>query len=315
MSNSLRVLVLSGGPDRERPVSLQSGANVASALRQAGHEVLERDILPGNLTALDEFVSWPGNVIFPMLHGSWGEGGGLQRILDTRQLPYVGCNAAAAELCMDKDRTKSALADAGVPTPPWQLLFTGQKLALEPPLVVKPPREGSSIDLAICRDRKQADEAIAELCSRHPQLLIEKFITGKELTVGVLGFDPADPDAKSKATALPIIQIVPAGGVYDYEAKYNRDDTRYLLDKAEVGLSSSLYQQIQQLAVQTFEVLGCRHMARVDVMLDGEQHPWVLEVNTIPGFTSHSLLPMAAVRAGLPAPMLVDHLARLARGE
>src|SRR5690606_21079307 len=137
----LNVLVLAGGPDRERAVSLKSGAEVAAALRAAGHSVREADIHPDDLSALDAFVDWPGDVVFPVLHGKWGEGGGLQRILDERGLPYVGCGGPAAKLCMDKYRTKLALVAQGLPTPPFEFVGVGQPITLRPPLVVKAPDE------------------------------------------------------------------------------------------------------------------------------------------------------------------------------
>jgi D-alanine-D-alanine ligase len=315
-------MVLAGGPDRERPVSLKSGAAVAAALRQAGHEVLERDILPDNLAALDEFDRWKGQVVFPALHGQWSEGGGLQAILDGRGVHYVGCRAAAARLCMDKLQTKTLLQDRGLPTPRWQVLTSGKHCELTPPLVLKPPCEGSSIDVAICRDALQVGQARARLQIQHEQLLAEAFVAGKEMTVGVLETPPGAPGipgtpglpGQARLQALPPIQILPATEFYDYQAKYDRDDTRYLLDPAAIGLSTEVYDQLGILAMATHQALGCRHMSRVDIMVDENSQPWVLEVNTIPGFTSHSLLPMAAAHSGLPMPALVDRLVRLAAG-
>ena len=308
----LRVLVLAGGPDRERPVSLLSGATVAAALRQAGHETIERDILPSQLDALDEFAHWHGDVIFPALHGAWGEGGGLQAILDARHVPYVGCRSASAQLCMDKTLSKTVLHRHGLPTPAWQLLTPGAPCTIAPPLVLKPPREGSSIDVVICRDDKQFSAAREQLHARHPELLAEAFIEGKELTVGVLQIPTPGP---ARHESLPPIQIIPATDFYDYEAKYERNDTRYLLDPVQIGLPPDLYNRLGTLAVEAHEALGCRHFSRVDIMVDHKQRPWILEDNTIPGFTSHSLLPMAAAHAGIALPTLVDRLVRLAAAE
>jgi D-alanine-D-alanine ligase len=300
-------------------VSLKSGAAVTAALREAGHEVRERDILPDNLDALDEFTRWQGQVIFPALHGQWSEGGGLQTILDARGVPYVGCRAAAAQLCMDKARTKTALAEHGLPTPAWQVLTGDTRCDVPLPLVLKPPCEGSSIDVAICRDIRQVEQARATLHGRHAQLLAEAFIAGKEMTVGVLETLAVAPDRAADRSskpnqlqALPPIQIVPATEFYDYQAKYDRDDTRYLLDPQAIGLSADVYDQLGVLAKATHRALGCRHMGRVDIMVDSANQPWILEVNTIPGFTSHSLLPMAAARAGVTMPALVDRLVRMA---
>lgn len=301
----LKVLVLAGGPDRERPVSLRSGERVAIALRQAGHEVRQADILPDDLSALDAFVAWGGDVIFPVMHGSWGEGGPLQRILDQRGLRYVGCRADAAELCMDKLRSKQVLVDRGLPTPAFQTLRKGQVPSLPLPLVLKAPREGSSIDLVICRDAVSLHAALEDLFQRHRTLLAEAYIVGKELTVGVIGRSGAEQ-------VLPPIQIVPATEFYDYEAKYNRDDTRYLFDIDE---PLTVLSDVKAVALAVYRALGCRHLSRVDIMLDSQHRPWVLEVNTIPGFTDHSLLPKAARESGLAMPELVDLLAHLAAGQ
>ena len=297
-------MVLAGGPDRERPVSLQSGATITAALAEAGHVVEQRDITPLDLSALDEFVAWRGDVVFPILHGPWGEGGGLQRILDQRGLPYVGSSGPAADLCMDKQRTKVALQQAGLPTPPSQLLGIGDALTLSAPLVLKPLREGSSIDVAICPDDAAVQRSRAELATRHSMLLAEKFIAGIELTVGVVG-GPAGYEP------LPPIQIQPAAAFYDYEAKYQRDDTRYVFD---IKLPPAVLDRVRTLALEAHRVLGCRHLSRVDMMVDAAGDPWIIEVNTLPGFTSHSLLPMAARHAGIPTATLVDRLARLPLG-
>lgn len=299
----LNILVLRGGPDRERPVSLKSGQQVAETLRQAGHHVREADIGPSDVAALDAFADWPGDVVFPVLHGKWGEGGPLQQMLEDRRLPYVGCTAPAAALCIDKHRTKLVLEQHGLDTPPFELLSTGQAPTLRPPLVVKVPDEGSSIGMAICLDDQQLTRAIAELHSLASKLMVEQFVTGPELTVGVI----AD-ESGNDVIALPPIHIVPAVAYYDYDAKYDRDDTQYRFDlPGPAGLGDTL----RELAVRAHKSLGCRHLSRVDFMLDAAGRPWCLEVNTMPGFTTHSLLPMAARRAGLDLPALTDRLARL----
>lgn len=307
----MKIMVLAGGPDREREVSLASGAQVASALREAGHEVIERDMGPDDLAVLDEFTAWGGEICFPIFHGRWGEGGPAQAILDERGVKYVGCREAAARLCSDKTRTKQVLLDAGLPTPAFELIDCSGAAAggdypgkLSPPAVVKPNDDGSSIDLAICHTAAQLDAAWAELSSRNDTLLVERFIAGRELTVGVIEGEDGGP------VALPPIHIVPATEFYDYGAKYVRDDTQYHFD----FLSPELDVQLRQLAADTFSALGCRHLSRVDLFLDGADRPWVIEVNTLPGFTTHSLLPMAARKMGLDMPALVDRMVRLAAG-
>lgn len=305
MPTPLKVMVLAGGPDAERPVSLASGQNVAHALAQAGHEVRLRDITPDNLSALDEFRTWPGDVIFPILHGPWGEGGPLQEILESRSLPFVGSSSRAARLCMDKALTKSALAAASLPTPPWQVLQPDHQPTLSPPLVIKPVDQGSSIDVRIIRSPDQLPPTLAELWPRYSRLLLEQFVPGTEVTVPIIA-DPAHPD---QLLALPPIRIETATGFYDYQAKYHRDDTQYHFD---LGLPADCVETIKSLALRAFQVLGCRHLARLDLIVDHHLQPWILEINTLPGFTSHSLLPKAAAYAGIPTPRLVDHLVRLA---
>lgn len=309
-----KVMTLAGGPDRERPVSLQSGANVTQALRDAGHDVITGDITPDNLAMLDEFTRWKGDLIFPVLHGRWGEGGGLQAILDQRKLRYVGSRAKAASLCMDKHETKKVLAAQKLPTPAYEYLQRGQKRTLELPVVIKASNEGSSIDLAICHTKEDYRRAMDRLRTRHDALLVEQFIAGKELTVGVIALDAQGQSLPGLAhdnqhQALPAIHIVPATTFYDYKAKYSREDTQYRFD---IDLPAPTLRLVGQLAMQAHELLGCRHLSRVDFIVDANNQPWMLEVNTIPGFTSHSLLPMAARQAGLDFPALVDHLVQAA---
>lgn len=305
----MKIMVLAGGPDRERDVSLMSGKQVAAALRDAEHVVIERDLSPTDTAALDEFVAWRGDVIFPIFHGKWGEGGGAQQLLDQRGLPYVGCREAAARLCTDKTKTKQALQHANLPTPAFELLDCRDEPAtttfpgtLTPPVVVKPNDDGSSIDLAICHNQASLNTAWTKLSSRNDSLLVERFVSGKEMTVGVIA------DEHGQAHALPSIHIVPATEFYDYDAKYVRDDTQYRFDAVPPEIES----QLAALAVATFNTLGCRHLARVDVFVDEQSQPWVIEVNTLPGFTTHSLLPMAARQTGIYMPALADRLVRLA---
>lgn len=331
----LNILVLRGGPDRERPVSLQSGAQVAQALRDAGHTVYERDIMPDDLSAIDDAKGLGVQVVFPVLHGPWGEGGALQAILEDSGLAYVGCREAAARLCMDKWATKQALQEAGLPTAEAELIERGQKRKLPAPCVVKALDEGSSFALSICHSEEEADAAVEALFNDHDRLMVERFVAGKELTVGVVeglelgedsrwhgrpareasqkslptGGTPVPPADQRSITALPPIHIVPAVAFYDYEAKYTREDTKYLF---EIDLPSACLKQITDSAVDAFRRLGCRHLARIDFMVDDQLHPYILEANTMPGFTSHSLVPKAAKHLGLAFPDLCDHLVRLA---
>ena len=274
------VLVLMGGPDEEHEVSLASGKAVAQALRNAEYDVL--DLVIDRIDAAT-LLDMNFDIVFPVLHGPWGEGGGLQRELDAAGCSYVGSAAAAAATAMDKDATKALAVQLGIPTPGWELLRAGEPITLTPPLVIKPPREGSSIDLFICHESADAELHAHELLQRHQSVMVEQYITGRELTVGIVHNE-----------TLPAIEIVPASGCYDYDAKYLRDDTRYILDP---DLPDGIMAACTDAALRLGKALGCRDLWRADFMLD-ERGPWLLELNTMPGFTAHSLLPKAAAHAG-----------------
>jgi len=310
----MRVMVLAGGPDREREVSLMSGAEVAAALTVAGHEVRVMDAGPDDLSALSAFEQWNGDVIFPAMHGPWGEGGPLQNEMEQRGVAYVGCGPDAASLCMDKVATKQVLRAAGVPTPDWEVVEQGKALGLDAPAVVKPTNDGSSVDTWLCHDEDAFGEAVAQAHSKEARFMAERMIVGKELTVGVLdgGVMAANQDDAQRVgepIALQPIWIMPAGGTYDYQAKYFRDDTQYEFD---IDVPGELLERIKAKAIRAYRLLGCRHLCRVDFLVDDQGCAWVLEVNTMPGFTTHSLLPMAAAEAGLAMPQLTDRLVRAA---
>lgn len=244
-----------------------------------------------------------GDVIFPVLHGRWGEGGPLQEALEQLGLPYVGSRPEAAALAMDKLATKTMLASEDFPTPPSQQLMPDDKCNLAPPIVLKPVDDGSSVDLRICRTVQQIAAARKELHPRRGKLMAERYISGREITVGILCGEP-----------LPLIEIIPAASVefYDYQAKYTRDDTKYIIDPV---LAAGVAEQCSNMALTAFNRLGCRDVARADFMID-ERGPWFLEINTMPGFTTHSLVPMAARKMGLAMPALCARLvdAALTRG-
>lgn len=298
----MKITVLLGGPSAEREVSLVSGAAVAKGLREAGHEVFESDISPSNLKGLDH----PAEVIFPVLHGTFGESGELQEILEARGLPFVGSGSRAARLGMDKAATKIAWEKVGLPTPPYAVVTTGQSLPslVDGPCVVKVLDSGSSIGVHVHKTpsplaRQHAGQIIAE----HGRVLIEKFIKGPELTVGLL-----------EEKALAPIRIVPNASVefFDYEAKYKRSDTEHRFD---TGLPAEVVEKCQRLAEKANATVGALDLARIDIMLDesnGTFTPYLLEINTLPGFTPKSLLPEAAAHAGIPFTQLVDRLAQRA---
>ena len=304
----LNITLLAGGISAERSVSLLTGEQITKALRAAGHNVYVSDIGPDNLAALDHK---PVDLVFPALHGIFGEDGQIQSILEQRGLPFVGSNAAASKLGMDKAATKAQLLEHNVPTANWQVVYQHKfkegvggwtpASGIGFPCVIKPIAEGSSVGCKICRDIASARTHLAEFLPKYGSMLVERFIDGLELTVGIL-------DGKT----LPVIQIKPSEKVefYDLDAKYYRDDTEYLFD---IDLPAHVLAEVSRVAELTHQHVGARHLSRVDVMV--EKHtlePFVLEINTLPGFTSHSLVPKAAARAGIDFTTLCDRLARMA---
>jgi len=282
MTHRIRVAVLRGGPDAEREVSLDSGARVLAALDQEPRFATTDHVI--DRPDAQELAAIEADVFFPVLHGPFGEGGVLQERLETTGRPYVGCDPGASRLAMDKIATKERCTAAGIPTAAWSRLVPGEDPALEPPVVLKPVSEGSSVGVRICRTSTELAEARPMLEADHDDIMIERFVAGRELTVGV-----------ALGRVLPTIEIVPGDGFYDYEAKYERDDTEYIVAPP---LPDGVDETCRRHAMATFEALGCRDLARVDFMLDDEG-PWLLEVNTIPGFTDHSLVPMAAAKLGI----------------
>lgn len=294
-------LVLMGGPDAERAISLESGTAVAGALRADGrYRVAEKVI---DTVDADDVLRLCAerdtDVIVPILHGAWGEGGPLQSVLETAGIPYVGSPPDAAALAMDKLRSKVLLGAGGVRTPPAVALEAGDACSIAPPLVLKPIDEGSSVDLRICHTEAEVQAERHALHPKRGRLLAEAYVDGRELTVGLLD-----------GAVLPIIEIVPAVDFYDYAAKYERADTRYVLDPV---LPDDVVDDCLAMALTAFRAIGCRDLARVDLMLD-ERGPWFLEINTMPGFTAHSLVPMAARAVGLPMPDLCAKLVEIALG-
>ncbi len=284
-----KVAVMLGGTSAERPVSLKSGGAVLAALRRQGVDAHEFD--PAT-RSLGDLISGEFDRVFIALHGRYGEDGCMQGALELLGLPYTGSGVMASALGMDKWRTKLVWRAAGLPTADWEILtagtdFDAAERNLGLPIFVKPAREGSSIGMTKVTARgtlKAAWEAAAE----HDSLVLaEKFIDGAEFTAAILG------DA-----ALPLIRLAPAKdkAFYDFEAKYLRDDTEY---HCPAGLSQEQEMALRQLALDAFRLIGGRGWGRVDLMLDSVGNPYLLEVNTAPGMTDHSLVPMAARAAGL----------------
>ena len=284
-----RVAVLMGGSSSEREVSLDSGRNVLEALRSRGIDAHAVDGIPALVDAL---VHGQFDRVFNILHGNkgGGEDGVLQGLLDAFEVPYTGCGVLASALTMDKIRTKQVWLSAGLPTPKFLRLSPGSDvraaaLQLGLPVFVKPSSEGSSVGVARVVDEAAIDDAIRVAQEYGGEMLMEQMVVGDELTVGILG-----------EIALPSIRIVPKGEWYDYNAKYIADDTQYLCP----GLSGEQEEAIRALALDAFRAAGCTGWGGVDVMRDRASGPLLLlEVNTAPGMTSHSLVPKAARQFGV----------------
>jgi D-alanine-D-alanine ligase len=298
----LDITVLAGGPGVERDVSLESGRAVADALVRIGHHVELCDISPGDLAALDR----PADFVFIALHGEFGEDGTVQAELDSRGLRYAGSGAKASRLAMNKIDAKRCFEQHGIPTPPYELVDRAnleEVLArFTVPAVVKPVASGSSVDTTIVRTHEELRHESTQLVQKYGEALLERYINGPELTVGILGDQP-----------LPICEIRTKREFYDYQAKYVDDDTQYLLDP---DLPAALLKRIQSMSLAVHQALGCRAFSRVDWMVESDTlQPFVLEVNTIPGFTSHSLLPKAAARVGIDFDQLCQRIVELSLQE
>ena len=289
VNSKLKVAVLAGGIGTERDISIQSGRYVSQALKDAGLNVVTADIQPDNMDILEDGDI---DVFFIALHGKFGEDGQLQQILEDKSLLYTGSGPAASKLAFDKMTSKKAFAEAGVDTPAAIEFDTNTDIRqLEKQLhpiadgyVVKPIREGSSVGISIVTGRHEVIAAAQKTLSGFGDCMIEKFVPGREITVGVLCGQP-----------LPIIEIRTKTDFYNYHAKYVDEQTEFLFDTID---DPALAAKIKTAAIDCFDAVGCRHFARVDFILGDKRIAYALEINTIPGFTTHSLLPKAAAKAG-----------------
>lgn len=282
-----RVAVLLGGRSGEREISLKSGNAVLQALISRGVDAQAFDPARENLEAL---AQGGYDKVFIALHGRYGEDGTIQGALELLNLPYTGSGVAASAIAMDKWRTKLIWQSTGIPTPRFALIDERSDLDkaaddLGLPLIIKPSREGSTIGLTKVLVKKDLRAAYVTAARHDSTVLAEQFISGAELTVPIL-----------RGAPLPIIRIEAASGLYDYEAKYLLDTTRYF---CPCGLPADEERQLQALALKSYELIGCRGWGRVDLLLDAQGGPHFLEVNTIPGMTDHSLVPMSAKASGL----------------
>jgi D-alanine-D-alanine ligase len=281
-----KIAVLMGGPGSERKVSLASGAGVANALRSLGADVTEVDV-----QGADFAVPAGTEVAFNVIHGTFGEDGEIQRILEARGIPYTGEGVAVSELAIDKIATKKRFEQHNVPTAKFEILQDGANPTLPLPYVVKAPREGSSVGVFIVRDAGKIAETMEEARSYGKELLVEDFIAGRELTVGIVG-----------EQALPIIEIKPAKDFYNFDNKYpflnpNAGGAAEHICPAQIG--DALTQRVQEVALAAARAIDLETYGRADVLLTDSGEPYVLEINTIPGMTQVSLLPEAAAAAGI----------------
>ena len=303
-ARALDITVLMGGPSAEREVSLLSGSAIADALESVGHQVTRADISPQDTTALDREGM---DVVFIALHGEFGESGEVQELCEVRGLRYTGSNGRASRVGMDKAASKQIFKRGGLTTPDWMIVeefhsadqVAGWLAELPPPVVLKPVDGGSSVDITIAADLPQRDEALEFLVDKYSRAMLERYLPGREFTVGIIG-----------NSVLPVMEIVPDGRFYDYRAKYDDDaKTSYVFDH---GLGEQIVKRMQEDALNAHRILGCRDVSRVDFILDHAGVPNVLEINTIPGFTSHSLIPKAAAAAGISFEKLVDGIVAMA---
>jgi D-alanine-D-alanine ligase len=289
--NTRRIAVLMGGMSTEREISLKSGAAVAGALRERGHDVVEIDVgpdLPERLRSEGAEVAWLA------LHGAFGEDGCVQGLLEIMRIPYTGSGVRGSAIAMDKIATKRLLKDTGVQLPADAVWRRGQPIPadLGYPVVAKAPDGGSTIGIAICSDEAALREALSDTEVFEDEVLLEAFIAGEEITVALLEGEPQ-----------PVVSIRPTEGFFDFEAKYTKGQTEYLVPAPidpEIAATAQAHAQI------AFRAIGLSGVARADFIIDDTGCPWFLEINTIPGMTATSLTPMAAKAAGIDFPDLVE---------
>ena len=292
-----KIAVLMGGKSSEREVSLLSGKNVAEALTSLGkYDVVPVDVTEENLDALPEGI----DAAYIALHGGWGENGGVQAALNARKIPYTGPGVLASQIAMDKVKTKMVLEMKNVPTAKWSLVNPDTETSPLPlPVVVKPPCDGSSVGISKVSSDDQwkpalklAADALGARGSDPATILVEEFIPGREFTVAVVNGEP-----------WPVVEIVAKGGWYGYEEKYNSNETQYpFLENCELA------EKMQRIAVDAYRAVGCRGVTRVDFRVSPLGRCYVLELNTSPGFTSHSLVPKSGMRTGLTFAGVCDRI-------
>jgi D-alanine-D-alanine ligase len=298
MSDEKYIVVLMGGISPEREISLQSGKAVANALSKDNNNVIKIIV---NDDMVNELDSYKIDVAFIALHGYFGEDGGIQKVLESKGIPYTGSGISASRLAMNKVESKDIFRRNNIPTPDYLVVSAEQSVSeitksvknLKLPVITKPVSNGSSIGISIIKEYIGIIDAIEHTGRYSEEILVEECIEGRELAVSVLN-----------DKALPVIEIKTATGIYDYDAKYKSDKTQYIVltsadESSETTLSHDVYESVQELAVRSHNSLGCRTFSRVDMILNKDDEIYVLEVNTIPGFTERSLLPKAAAAANI----------------
>lgn len=303
-----KIAVVMGGPSAEREVSLNTGAAILMALQEKGYDAVSIDLEPTRF--VEQLTESRIEVVFNAIHGQYGEDGILQGVLELLGIPYTGSGVLASAMAMDKGITKRIFLSADIPTPRSRLFTkTDMKTDLVArigaeftiPVVVKSAAQGSSIGVVIVEKHEDLSAAIDQAFKYSRTILVEEFIKGRELTVAIWGNDELE--------ALPIIEIVPHSGRYDYKSKYTKGATEYIVP---AKLPDDTTELVQKVALEAFSKLGCRGIARVDIMLDKDSKPYVLEVNTIPGMTATSLVPKAAAAIGITFADLCERLLYMA---
>ncbi|MBP2635141.1 MAG: ddlB [Firmicutes bacterium] len=291
-----KIAVVMGGPSAEREVSLNTGKAILAALQEKGYNAVGIDLDPRHL--VEQLKEEKIEVVFNAIHGLYGEDGLLQGTLEMLGIPYTGSGVLASAMAMDKAVTKRLFMSGGIPTPRSRLynkqdsdlgtLINEIKAEFGVPVVVKAAAQGSSIGVIIVENAADLEGAVTEAFKYSGHIVVEEFIKGKELTISILGSD--------HPKALPIIEIVPQSGRYDYTSKYTKGATEYIVP---ARLEADVAGNIQNIALAAYKLLGCRGIGRVDVMLSDKNEPFVLEINTIPGMTATSLVPKAAAAVGI----------------
>ena len=304
-----KVVVLMGGPSAEREVSLNTGNAILGALVEKGYNAVGIELDPPKL--FEQLKSSGCDVVFNAIHGEFGEDGKLQGALELLGIPYTGSGVLASAMAMDKAASKHLFVASAISTPKSKV-YTKVDLKRDLvkeitaefaiPVVVKSAAQGSSIGVTIVEKQEDLPEAIKNAFEYSPNILVEEFIKGRELTVAVWG--------NERKEALPIIEIIPHSGKYDYKSKYTKGATEYIVP---AELDEIIVQKVQAVALRAFDVLGCTGIARVDIMLGENGVPYVLEVNSVPGMTATSLVPKAAKAAGISFTDLCEKLLLMAK--